>query len=155
MIFCTGLLVLVTVAAPPATTQNDLSHVARRFSAVLDAMKSQMDTLQQSTQKEDRSRAVLLKQALDQAKISGLQKRLDRVAALELRSLNDPDKVRAAVKAVQEAQSQLQELLILLVPDPPDAPPKPDKRFRSRQVVPHLRALVRAQREVNEATTAV
>ena len=155
MRFCSGLLALVTVAAPPVTTQDDLSNVARRFSAVLDAMKSQKDTLQKSTQKEDRARAVLLKQALDQAKTSGLQKRLERVAALELRSLRDPEKVRTAVKAVQEAQSQLQELLILLVPDPPDAPPKPDKRFRSRQVVPRLRALSRAQREVNEATTAV
>ncbi|HKB39970.1 MAG TPA: hypothetical protein VKD72_26275, partial [Gemmataceae bacterium] len=108
-----------------------------------------------SKKKGDRARGTMLKEALDKAATSGLQKRLDRLAALDLRTLRDPDKVRAAREAVSEAETRLQEMLVLLVPDPADAPPGAGGKQRGRQIAGHLLAVRATQRQVNDATAAI
>jgi len=155
MNLCNGLLPLLLLAPPPQAKQDNLSGVSGRFSAIVKAMEPLQDSLQKSMKKEDRTRGAMLKEALDKAAASGLQKRLDRLAALDLRTLRDPDKVRAALEAVGEAETRLQEMLVQLVPDPEDAPPKARRKHRWRQAAPHLLAVRETQRQVNDATAAI
>jgi hypothetical protein len=151
MNLCNGLLPLLLLVPtdPPSQAKPDnLSGIGGRFSATVKAMKPLRDSLLNSKKKEDRARGTMLKEALDKAATSGLQKRLDHLAALDLQTLRDPDKVRAAREAVSEAETRLQEMLVLLLRDAADAP-------LGRRVVGHLLAVRATQRQVNDATAAI